>query len=145
MNVLDRGRDLQFFYSAFINIRSSSSIKRLTRRLRALDRRSLRLTVAQVFKSWRTFMKLRNARICLTLGFCLFGIVTSQALAQLAPNQTNGFGNGRMVKFTYLQNYDCVTEPAMDLDFNKKLAQSDPNELQTPICQAVTEPTTDPA
>ena len=28
--------------------------------------------------------------------------------AQLAPNQTNGFGNGRIVTFTYLQNFDCV-------------------------------------
>ena len=32
----------------------------------------------------------------------------------------------------------------MDLDFNGKLAQSDPNEMQTPICQPVTEPTQDP-
>src|SRR6266567_6163487 len=32
----------------------------------------------------------------------------------------------------------------MDLDFNHILAQSDPNEMQTPICQAVTEPTQDP-
>ena len=31
----------------------------------------------------------------------------------------------------------------MDLDFNGVKAQSDPNELQTPICQAVTEPTQD--
>lgn len=66
------------------------------------------------------------------------------ALAQLAPNQTNGFGNGRLVTFTYNQNFDCVDQPAMDLDFNKILAQSDPNEMQTPICQPVTEPTADP-
>jgi len=32
---------------------------------------------------------------------------------------------------------------SMDLDFNGVKAQSDPNELQTPICQAVTEPTQD--
>jgi hypothetical protein len=30
------------------------------------------------------------------------------------------------------------------LDFNGILAQSDPDEMQTPICQAVTEPTQDP-
>src|SRR5438132_7977638 len=70
---------------------------------------------------------------------------TSSAFAQLAPNQTQGFGNGRLVTFTYLQNFDCVDQPTMDLDFNRKLAQSDPNEMQTPICQAVTEPTQDPA
>ena len=33
----------------------------------------------------------------------------------------------------------------LDLDFSGKEAQSDPNEMQTPICQAVTEPTADPA
>lgn len=66
------------------------------------------------------------------------------ASAQLLPNQTHGFGNNRLVTFTYLQNFDCVDQPAMDLDFNKAKAQSDPNEMQTPICQAVTEPTQDP-
>ncbi|MGH9665409.1 MAG: hypothetical protein ACRD9L_13380, partial [Bryobacteraceae bacterium] len=64
---------------------------------------------------------------------------------QLAPNQTQGFGNGRLVTFTYEQNFDCVDQPMLDLDFNGKEAQSDPNEMQTPICQAVTEPTADPA
>jgi hypothetical protein len=66
------------------------------------------------------------------------------ASAQLADNQTNGFGNNRLVTFTYLQNFDCVDQPLMDLDFNKVMAQSDPNEMQTPICQPVTEPTQDP-
>ena len=69
---------------------------------------------------------------------------TASASAQLAPNHTHGFGNGRLVTFTYLQNFDCVDQPTMDLDFNHVLAQSDPNEMQTPICQAVTEPTEDP-
>src|SRR5438477_11927988 len=67
------------------------------------------------------------------------------ALAQLAPNQTNGFGNDQLVTFTYKQNFDCVDQPTMDLDFNGILAQSDPHEMQTPICQAVTEPTQDPS
>jgi len=66
------------------------------------------------------------------------------ASAQLAANQTNGFGNGRLVTFTYNQNFDCVDQPTLDLDFNKIPAQSDPNEMQTPICQPVTEPTADP-
>jgi len=33
----------------------------------------------------------------------------------------------------------------LDLDFNGILAQSDPEEMQTPICQPITEPTQDPA
>jgi len=84
----------------------------------------------------------------LTLLTCAgMALTASSALAQtqLAPNQTNGFGNGKLVTFTYLQNFDCVDEPALDLDFNGIKAQSDPNEMQTPICQVVTEPTTDPA
>jgi hypothetical protein len=67
------------------------------------------------------------------------------AWAQLAPNQTQGFGNSSLFTFTYLQNFDCVDQPGMDLDFNHVKAQSDPNEMQTPICQPVTEPTQDPA
>jgi hypothetical protein len=50
-----------------------------------------------------------------------------------------------LVTFTYLQNFDCVDQPKLDLDFNGIKAQSDPNEMQTPICQVVTEPTADPA
>src|ERR1051326_2286986 len=68
----------------------------------------------------------------------------ASATAQLAPNQTHGFGANQVVTFSYTQNFDCVDQPTMDLDFNKKLAQSDPNEMQRPICQAVTEPTADP-
>jgi len=49
-----------------------------------------------------------------------------------------------VVTFTYLQNFDSVDEATLDLDFNGINAQSDPNEMQTPICQAVTEPSQDP-
>ena len=72
-------------------------------------------------------------------------LVGSAAAQQLAPNQTRGFGNNRLVTFTYLQNFDCVDQPTLDLDFNGIKAQLDPNEMQTPICQPITEPTQDPA
>lgn len=72
-------------------------------------------------------------------------ISASSACAQLAPNQTQGFGNNRIVTFTYLQNFDCVDEPSMDLDFNNAMAASDPKELQIPICQVISEPSRDPA
>jgi hypothetical protein len=75
----------------------------------------------------------------------LMSFGAGSASAQLAPNQTNAFGNGRVITFSYLQNFDCVDQPTMDLDFNGVKAQSDPNEMQTPICQAVTEPTADPS
>lgn len=84
--------------------------------------------------------------LTLTLVACLcFTFIAISARAQLADNQTQGFGNNRLVTFTYLQNFDCVDQPTMDLDFNGILAQSDPNEMQTPICQPVTEPTQDPS
>ncbi len=102
----------------------------------------------------------RNSEICvfggrrrhaglplfLAIGLCT-GAFSADAVAQtpLAPNQTHGFGNGRLVTFTYLQNFDCVDQPLLDLNFNHILAQSDPSEMQTPICQAVTEPTADPS
>lgn len=81
----------------------------------------------------------------LALGILGCFALGASAWAQLAPNQTNGFGNDRLVTFTYLQNFDCVDQPALDLDFNGIPAQSDPAEMQIPICQAVTEPTADPS
>lgn len=91
-------------------------------------------------------MKINSRTFHSFAALCGCAIFAAGAWAQptLAPNQTRGFGNDRLVTFTYLQNFDCVDQPTLDLDFNKKLAQSDPNEMQTPICQAVTEPTQDP-
>ena len=82
-------------------------------------------------------------RLALTTGACLI-FAAGAAFAQLAPNQTHAFGNQRLLTFTYLQNFDCVDEPTLDLDFNGILAESDPNEMQTPICQPITEPSADP-
>jgi len=88
---------------------------------------------------------MRNRLILVACTLCaFFTLFTGGAFGQLAPNQTNGFGNGRLVTFTYLQNFDCVDQPLLDLDFNRIPAQSDPNEMQTPICQPITEPTQDP-
>jgi hypothetical protein len=81
----------------------------------------------------------------LVLGLFLAAGAAAWAQAQLGTNQTIGFGNNRLVTFTYQQNFDCVDQPTMDLDFNGKAAASDPHEMQTPICQPVTEPTADPA
>src|SRR5690242_8515937 len=99
---------------------------------------------------WHSHSKVIHERsahyLCSALVMCAFmALAANGASAQLAPNQTHGFGNGRLVTFTYLQNFDCVDEPALDLNFNGILAQSDPGEMQTPICQAVTEPKADPA
>src|SRR5262245_34042594 len=83
-------------------------------------------------------------RLGLAMCACAKVVAAWTASAQLAPNQTNGFGNGRLVTFTYDQNFDCVDEPNLDLDFNGVPAESDPAEMQTLICQAVTETSADP-
>jgi hypothetical protein len=62
----------------------------------------------------------------------------------LAPNQTLGYGDGKLLTFTYTQNFDCVDQPLDDLNFNGIPAESDPGELQTPICQAGIQPTIGP-
>jgi hypothetical protein len=88
---------------------------------------------------------LRSRTTVLALGAlgCL-ALAAGPASAQVAPNQTLGFGNGRLLTFTYGQSFDCVDEPTQDLDFNGVPAQSDPGEMQTPICQVITEPKHDP-
>jgi len=97
------------------------------------------LTMTSLTRSVRPFLLLVG---CVSM---MLSAHITYAQTQLAPNQTNGFGNGRLVTFTYLQNFDCVDQPTLDLDFNGVLAQSDPNEMQTPICQPITEPTADPS
>ncbi|HZR63594.1 MAG TPA: hypothetical protein VFA85_00510 [Terriglobales bacterium] len=90
-------------------------------------------------------MKNRSTHIGLVAVCAVLTIVAGSASAQqLLPDQTHGFGNNKLVTFTYTQNFDCVDQPRLDLNFNGILAESDPNEMQTPICQAITEPTQDP-
>ena len=62
----------------------------------------------------------------------------------LQPNQTFGYSNGKLELFTYTQSFDCVDQAKDDLNYNGVLAQSDPGEFQTPICQAGIQPTMDP-
>ena len=97
------------------------------------------------FRFQSTNSKVQCIRLGLALIMCACLVsATNGALAQLAPDQTQGFGKNKLVTFTYLQNFDCVDQPKLDLDFNGIPAQSDPNEMQLPICQPVTEPTQDP-
>jgi hypothetical protein len=76
--------------------------------------------------------------------FALSMTASAALAAPLAANQTLGFGNDKLLTFTYGQNFDCVDQPTDDLDFNSILMQSDPGEFQVPICQVATEPTIDP-
>ena len=74
--------------------------------------------------------KLMKTSALTTLAICAcIVLVAGAAAAQLGLNQTHGFGNNRLLTFTYLQNFDCVDQPLLDLDFNGMPAQSDPNEM----------------
>ena len=80
----------------------------------------------------RQYLNALRTRLSWTLAVCAY--ITFAAVstsAQLAANQTNGFGNNSLVTFTYLQNFDCVDQPTLDLDFNGVLAQSDPNDVRS--------------
>ncbi|MGA2131458.1 MAG: hypothetical protein ABSH50_04010 [Bryobacteraceae bacterium] len=66
------------------------------------------------------------------------------ASAQLAANQTFGYGNNEVVTFTYGQSFMCVDEPGWDLNYNGIKAESDPSEFQTPICQVGIQPAIGP-
>jgi hypothetical protein len=82
-------------------------------------------------------------RASILLTFCLTSMLAFSQ-GPLKQNQTFGFGDNQLVKFTYLQSFDCVDQPKDDLNFNGKLAQADPAEFQIPICQVGIQPTIDP-
>ncbi len=72
-------------------------------------------------------------------------LITGTLFAQqLQPNQTQGFGDNRVLEFTYTQNFDCIDQPQDDLNYNGISAESDPGELQTPICVVGTQPSINP-
>ena len=70
--------------------------------------------------------------------------VAASAQSFKNPNVTFGYGAGQVVKFFYTQNFDCVEQPADDLNFNGIPAASDPAELQTPICEVGNQPNINP-
>jgi hypothetical protein len=75
-------------------------------------------------------------------------LITGTAFAQqpssLKANETQGFGDGKLLVFAYEQNFDCIDQPQDDLNYNKIKAESDPAELQTPICVVGTHPSINP-
>lgn len=77
--------------------------------------------------------------------FAAVALIAATASAQtLAPNQTLGFGDSQLLRFTYTQNFDCIDQPFDDLNFNGIIAAKDPTEMQTPICQVGTNPSINP-
>lgn len=66
------------------------------------------------------------------------------AQSNVKHNGTAGYGEGKLLTFTYTQQYDCVEQPYDDLNFNGTPADSDPVELQIPICQVGFQPKINP-
>jgi hypothetical protein len=63
----------------------------------------------------------------------------------IAVNQTDGYGNNKLLAFTYFMNYHCTHEPFDDLNHNGHVAATDPDEFQTPVCAVGVNPMLDPA
>lgn len=63
----------------------------------------------------------------------------SKPMRPIDVNQTDGFGNEKLLVFTYFQNFSCIHEPFDDLDGaghagDGLVAAVDPEEFQTPNC-----------
>jgi hypothetical protein len=71
-------------------------------------------------------------------------VADPHASGALKQNQTQGYGAGKVLNFSYTQNFVCVDQPKSDLNFNKVQADADSAETQAPICQAGTDPTINP-
>src|ERR1051326_5522138 len=62
----------------------------------------------------------------------------------LSVNQTEGYGDGQLLVFTYFQNFACIHQPFDDLDHNGLVAAVDANEFQRPVCAVGRGPSIDP-
>lgn len=93
-------------------------------------------------------MKRSTSAISQLALFSALALFAASAIAQTTPtlqaNQTFGFGADQLLTFTYTQNFDCIDQPQNDLNHNGKQAQSNPGELQTPICVVGTQPSINP-
>lgn len=87
-------------------------------------------------------------QISISRSWLLVAAVAALALSIPAhaqkANTTAGYGAGRLLEFTYTQNFDCIDQPNDDLNFNGIPADQDPGEMQTPICQVGTNPSINP-
>jgi hypothetical protein len=86
---------------------------------------------------------MKGAAISLAL-MSVGAAVGAQAAPPLKANQTAGYADGKLLTFTYLQNFLCVEQPGNDLNFNGIPSGKDPSETQSPICQAGARPTINP-
>lgn len=92
-------------------------------------------------------------KISISRPLLLLAVVASIALSvaipasaqSKKPNTTAGYGDGKVLNFTYFMNFMCIDQPNSDLNFNGIIAANDPGEMQIPICQVGTQPSISPA
>jgi hypothetical protein len=78
----------------------------------------------------------------LAASVALYGVTASATTSAstdpsrpIRVDQTDGYADGKVVVFTYGQNYQCVHEPFDDRDGDGVPAAQDPDEFQKPICE----------
>src|SRR5439155_20237688 len=64
------------------------------------------------------------------------GAAVGRPNVQIAANQTDAYGEGQVIVFTYQQSFDCVDGPADELDQNGIKSQQDPIEVNGHKCVA---------
>jgi hypothetical protein len=69
---------------------------------------------------------------------------SAQPTRPIKVNQTDAYGDERLLAFTYFMNFQCVHEPFADLDHDGLVAAVDPDEFQSPRCVVGTQPRIDP-
>ena len=89
-------------------------------------------------------MKLKTVILHLAFAGLFSAAMFAQQAGPLRHNQTQGFGEGQLLRFTYTQNFDCIDQPGDDLNYNGIKAESDPGEMQTPICVVGSQPSINP-
>jgi hypothetical protein len=68
----------------------------------------------------------------------------TQPDANLKPAQTLGFGAGRLLNFTYQQQFDCLVQPKDDRNYSNVIAALSPAQFNFPQCQVGAPSTIDP-
>src|SRR5712691_9735240 len=87
---------------------------------------------------------MRRVLYIVPLSLAVLITFVSEMPAQVAINQTEGFGEGQELVFTYLQEFYCTHQPFQDLNHNGLLAAVDPQEFQRSICVVGKQPSIDP-
>ncbi len=64
--------------------------------------------------------------------------------ASLQPNQTDGFGANRILRFTYQEQFDCVVQPNDDRNYSGVIAAKSAEQFNSPECQIGAPSTIDP-